>query len=70
MPLFAKCCYINSIEDYPYEVETTYQLKYYIPVALISIGCILEPIDVIIIKFENIVQYYRFYVDNLFYFLV
>lgn len=69
MPLFAKGCYFNSSEDYPYEVETTYQLKYYITAALISIECILEPIDVIVSKFENVVQYYRYYVDNLFNFL-
>lgn len=69
MPLFVKGCYINSGEDYPYELETTYQLKYYITSALISIECILEPIDVMVSKFENIVQYYRYYVDGLFYFL-
>ena len=69
MPLFAKGCYFNSSEDYPYEVETTYQLKYYITSALISIECILEPIDVMASKFENIVQHYRYYVDSLFYFL-
>lgn len=69
MPLFAKGCYFNSSEDYPYEVETTYQLKYYTTSALISIECILEPIDVMASKFEFIVQYYRYYVDSLFYFL-
>lgn len=38
MPLFAKGCYAKCNEDYPYEVETTYQLKYYISSALISMG--------------------------------
>lgn len=36
---------------------------------MISIECILEPIDVMASKFEYIVQYYRYYVDSLFYFL-
>ena len=51
MPLFAKGCYAKCNEDYPYEVETTYQLKYYISSALISIDCILEPDETMIGRF-------------------
>ncbi|MBC3888425.1 hypothetical protein GH810_08910 [Acetobacterium paludosum] len=69
MPLFAKGCYAENGEDYPYEVETTYQLKYYISSALISIDFIFEPDETIVCRFVNKVQYYRYCVDNLFYFL-
>lgn len=69
MPLFAKGCYTKCNEDYPYEVETTYQLKYYISSALISIDYILEPDETMIGRFESKVHYYRYYVDNIFNFL-
>ena len=69
MPLVTKGFYIDSGEERPYEVETTYQLKYYISSALISIDYILEPVEEIMGRFENKVQYYRYYVDNLFFFL-
>lgn len=69
MPLLMNGLYSRSPEDYPYEVETTYQLKYYIRSALISIDCILEPDEAMIVRFENKVQYYRYYLDSLFYFL-
>ena len=69
MPLFAKGCYAKCNEDYPYEVETTYQLKYYISSALISIDCILEPDETMIGRFVSKVHYYRYYVDNIFNFL-
>lgn len=69
MPLLMKGLYSRSPEDYPYEVETTYQLKYYIRSALISIDCILEPDKTMMERFENKVQYYRYYLDSLFYFL-
>lgn len=59
MPLVTKGVYIDSGEERPYEVETTYQLKYYI----------LDSVEEMMSKFENRVQYYRYYVDSLFYFL-
>lgn len=68
MPIFLEGIY-SKTEDYPYEVETTYQLKYYILAALVSINCILEPVENMIDKFENEIQFYRYYVDNLFYYL-
>jgi len=45
MSLYAKGCYFDSREDHPYEVETTNRLKYYISSALISVDCILKPIE-------------------------
>lgn len=69
MPLVSRGFYIDSREERPYEVETTYQLKYYVSSALISIDYILDPIEEMMRKFENKVQYYRYYVDGLFYFL-
>lgn len=68
MPLLNKGCYIQC-DDRPYEVETTYQLKYYISSALISIDCIQEPVEAMVPRFPNEIQYYRYYVDNMFYFL-
>lgn len=68
MPLLSRGVYSKS-EDYSYELETTYQLKYYISSALISIDCILELEDAMVNRFENKIRYYRYYVDNLFYFL-
>lgn len=68
MPLFMKDVYIRD-EDYSYEVETTYQLEYYISAALISIDCIQNPVEEMTKKFLNRVQYYHYYVDNLFRFL-
>lgn len=69
VPLFVKGCYARCNEDYPYEVETTYQLKYYISSALISIDCILEPDETMIGRFVSKVHYYRYYVDNIFNYL-
>ena len=63
-----KDVYIRD-EDYSYEVETTYQLEYYISAALISIDCIQNPVEEMTKKFLNRVQYYHYYVDNLFRFL-
>lgn len=68
MPLFEKGIYIHS-EDRPYEVETTYQLKYYISSALISIDCIQEPVEAMVSRFPNNIQYYHYYLDSIFYFL-
>lgn len=56
MPLFMKDVYIRD-EDYSYEVETTYQLEYYISAALISIDCIQNPVEEMTKKFLNRVQY-------------
>lgn len=69
MLLFAKGCYVKCNEDYPYEVETTYQLKYYISSALISIDCILEPDETMIGRFVvleyNYESDYQNYIKNL-----
>ena len=69
MPLMMKGVYLENMEERSYEVETTYQLKYYISSALISINQILQPCNENIKVFDNEVQYYRYYVDGLFYFL-
>ena len=69
MPLFDTGIYIDNAEDRAYEVETTYQLKYYISSALLSINFVLEPMECVMGKFDNKVQYYRYYVDNLFYYV-
>lgn len=53
MPLVSRGFYIDSREERPYEVETTYQLKYYVSSALISIDYILDPIEEMMRKFEN-----------------
>ena len=53
MPLINRGVYSRSGEDYSYELETTYQLKYYISSALISIDCILESEDAMVNRFEN-----------------
>ena len=45
MPLFAEGCYVKSEEDYPYEVEATYQLRYCVSSALISIESILSHVE-------------------------
>ena len=69
MPLVNKGVYMDNTEDRSYEAETTYQLKYYISSALISINFLLEPMECVMEKFDNRVEYYRYYVDNLFYFI-
>lgn len=69
MPLMMKGVYLDNMEERPYEVETTYQLKYYISSSLVSINQILQPSDDNIKLFDNKIQYYRYYVDSLFYFL-
>lgn len=53
----------------PYEVETILQFKILYFTAVVSIDYILEPVEEIMGRFENKVQYYRYYVDNLFFFL-
>lgn len=69
MPLVARGFYIDSGEERPYEVETTYQLKYYVSSALISIDYILSPVEEMMGRFKNKVEYYRYYIDGLFNFL-
>jgi hypothetical protein len=69
MPLVTKGFFIDSGEERPYEVETTYQLKYYVSAALISIDYILSPVEEMMVRFENKVEYYRYHIDGLFNFL-
>lgn len=69
MPLMTKGVYLDNMAERPYEVETTYQLKYYISSAFISIKQILQPNDENIKVFDNKIQYYHYYADSLFYFL-
>ena len=69
MPLVTRGFYIDSREERPYEVETTYQLRYYVSSALISIDYILLPVEEMMARFENKVEYYRYNIDALFNFL-
>lgn len=69
MPLVTRGIYIDSMEERPYEVETTYQLRYYVSSALISIDYILLPVEEMMVRFENKVEYYRYHIDCLFNFL-
>lgn len=69
MPLVTRGFYIDSREERPYEVETTYQLRYYVSSALISIDYILLPVEEMMARFENKVEYYRYHIDGLFNFL-
>ena len=68
MPLAANGLFLKTA-DYTYEVEVTYQLKYIIRSALIALNHINSPKDFIIDEFPNFVQYYRFYLDHIFYLL-
>ena len=52
MPLVTRGFYIDSREERPYEVETTYQLRYYVSSALISIDYILLPVEEMMARFE------------------
>lgn len=54
MSLINKGYYMKYPEDYPYEVETTYQLNYYIVSALISMKYILEINNTVMAKFKNV----------------
>lgn len=69
MPLMCEGVYIDAREDKPYEVATTYQLGFYISSALISLDYIFCPLKDMVDKHANEPQYYRYYVDNLFYYL-
>ena len=69
IPLVTRGFYIDSREERPYEVETTYQLRYYVSSALISIDYILSPVEEMMARFENKVEYYRYHIDGLFNFL-
>ncbi len=69
MPLMCKGVYSEVKEEKPYEVATTYQLRFYISSALISLDHIFCPLKDVMDKHVNEPQYYRYYVDNLFYYL-
>lgn len=69
MPLVTGELYIDISEERPYEVETTYQLRYYVSSALISIDYVLLPVEEMMARFENKVEYYRYHIDCLFNFL-
>jgi hypothetical protein len=69
MPLVAREFYIDSGEECSYEVGTTYQLKYYVSSALISIDYILSPVEEMMGRFENKVEYFGYHIDGLFNFL-
>ena len=69
MPLLAKGVFIHNIQDYPYEAEATYHLKYFISSALITLDLILNPDCQLIGRFDNSARYYRYHLDHLFYFL-
>lgn len=69
MLLVARGFYIDSGEERSYEVGTTYQLKYYVSSALISIDYILSSVEEMMGRFENKVEYFRYHIDGLFNFL-
>lgn len=54
-------------EESPYEFEATYQLKYLLSSALISLDYIEFPNQKNFQKFPNEIQYYRYYLDHLFF---
>ena len=68
MPLAVNGVFLKNA-DYTYEVEATYQLKYLIRSSLIALEQINSPKDFIIDEFPNSIQYYRFYLDHIFYLL-
>lgn len=68
MPLAANGVFLKTA-DPTYEEEATYQLKYLIRSALISLEHINSPKGCIIDEFPNPIQYYRFYLDHIFYLL-
>lgn len=53
--------------DYPYETVATYQLKTYITFALVGLHKIENEDTSDLELFDNTVQYYRFYLDKVFY---
>lgn len=69
MPLLTKGVFVYNDQDYPYEVATTYHLKYFISSALITLDLILNPDRQLIERFDNSAQYYRYHLDHLFYLL-
>lgn len=69
MSLLAEGAFVRNIQDYPYELEATYHLKYFISSALITIDLILSPDDQLIERFANSARYYRYRLDHLFYLL-
>lgn len=66
MPLLADGVYIQD-DDYNFEIAVTYQLKYLVETALLSLDLIESPDNIAVKKFVNRAQYYRFYLDHLFY---
>lgn len=58
--------YNYNEKEIVYEIETTYQLKYYICCALMAIDRIIHYSNDNGIKFDNKAQYYHFYSDSLF----
>lgn len=66
MPLLDDGIYIQD-DNYNFEITATYQLKYLVETALLSLDSIDSPENVMVKKFVNTAQYYRFYLDHLFY---
>jgi|GEM_PF-508467 len=54
-------------DAYPYEKAATYQLKTYITFALVGIHKIENEDSTDVCLFDNKVQYYRYYLDNVLY---
>ena len=69
MPLLAEGAFVHNVQDYPYEAEATYHLKYFISSALITLDLILNPDHQLIGRFDNSARYYRYHLDHLFYLL-
>lgn len=68
MPMVAEGVYFRpDNKRYNQEKVSVYQLKYYVEAGLISIDLILRPMDIVITRFENRIQYYRYYSDALFF---
>lgn len=64
MPLLTEGAFVYNVQDYPYEVEATYHLKYFISSALITLDLILSPDAQLVERFENSARYYRYHLEH------
>lgn len=69
MPLIENGIYVYNVEDYSYEKESIYHMRYYVSSALICLQMIIEINKEIMSFYTNEPQYYRFHLDHLFYYI-
>lgn len=65
MPIYNGCFFETT--DYPYEKAATYQLNSYVTLALVDIHKIENESTSDLKLYDNKIQYYRHYLDNVFY---